>query len=339
MSDYKGSSRERVAGSNPSQTEGSKRSPEHQKLHSSPQYIPPGGGVNPGSSVSTFTLITIFFLFILTVMTGFSAYLSLTTRQTVDEKLAGVDERMEQLSRRFNDEVREQPVAENEPISYELPQKEPAPAPTPAKTVSRPSRVKEIPKEAKSPQPVPTVSTETESEEAVFGYENPKPLGKRSPWSEEINGLQEEAAPNGSSQNTNPADTQRDLQETPEALAGEREELDELIATNREELMALARRTARDYFEFALAKKGARQKIGTVVLELRKADLKRNLYTARITYDGKWAEERNKMVNEPVYFYPSGATGPLEFVVLKIGPNGISGYLSTPAGFFPPSKK
>ena len=271
MSDYKGSSRERITGSRPSQTEKLKRSPEHQKLRSSPQYSPPGGGATSGSSVSTFTLITIFFLFILTVMTGFIAYLSLTTRRTVDEKLAGVDERMEQLSERFNDEVSEQPVAENEPISNELSSKESAPV----KATPRPAKVKEIPKEAKSSTTVPIVSTETESEEAVFGYENPKPLEKRSPWSEEIDRLQEEAAPNSSSQNTNPADTQRDLQTTKEALADPYEDFVDLFDINDPELMALLNRTKRDYYEFHLEHAGARQKIGTVMLELRKANLKK----------------------------------------------------------------
>lgn len=73
---------------------------------------------------------------------------------------------------------------------------------------------------------------------------------------EELNRLQEESAARFSNLSSSITGTQRDLDATKEALAGTRDELGGLIAGNREELMALARRTDRDYFEFALAKKG-----------------------------------------------------------------------------------
>ena len=152
---------------------------------------------------------------------------------------------------------------------------------------------------------------------------------------EELNRLQEESAARFSNLNSNIAGTQRDLDATKEALAGTRDELGGLIAGNREELTALARRTDRDYFEFALAKKGARQKIGSVMIELRKVDSKRNLYTVRLAYDDKWTEKRNKSINEPVYFYPVGAPQPLELVINKIDKRGITGYISTPRSYFP----
>ncbi len=152
---------------------------------------------------------------------------------------------------------------------------------------------------------------------------------------EELNRLQEESAARFSNLSSSISGTQRDLDATKEALAGTRDELGGLIAGNREELMALARRTDRDYFEFALAKKGARQKIGSVMIELRKVDSKRNLYTVRLAYDDKWTEKRNKSINEPVYFYPVGAPQPLELVINKIDKRGVTGYISTPRSYFP----
>jgi hypothetical protein len=130
------------------------------------------------------------------------------------------------------------------------------------------------------------------------------------------------------------AGTKKDLEATKEALMGTKGELSGAIARTHDELVALAHRTDRDYFEFNLPRRHEKQKIGTVTLELLKTDTKKNVYTVNLFFDDKRTVRRDKALDEPVYFYVQGASSALELVVNKVGKNSITGYVSAPKGFF-----
>jgi hypothetical protein len=119
------------------------------------------------------------------------------------------------------------------------------------------------------------------------------------------------------------------------ALTGTKGELNGAIARTHDELVTLAHKTDRDYFEFTLPHRKAQQKMGTVTVELEKTDPKRNVFSVYLMFDDKRTERPNKAVNEPVYFYVQGASSALELVVNKLGKDTVSGYMSTPKGFFP----
>jgi len=84
-----------------------------------------------------------------------------------------------------------------------------------------------------------------------------------------------------------------------------------------------------------LPRKKAQQKVGTVIVELERTDPKRNVFSVYLSFDDKRTERSNKAMNEPLYFYVQGASSALELVVNKLGKDSVSGYLSTPKGFFP----
>jgi len=134
------------------------------------------------------------------------------------------------------------------------------------------------------------------------------------------------------------AGTRKDLDATKSefanALSGTKGELSGAIARTHDELVALAHRTDRDYFEFNLAKKRT-QKVGTVTMQLQKTDTKKNVFTVNLLFDDKSHVHRDRAMDEPVYFYVQGAASALELVVNKMGKDSISGYISTPKGFFP----
>jgi predicted nucleic acid-binding Zn-ribbon protein len=130
------------------------------------------------------------------------------------------------------------------------------------------------------------------------------------------------------------AGTKKDLEATKEALTGAKGELSGAIARTHDELVDLAHRTDRDYFEFNIQSRHQRQKIGTVALELQKTDTKKNLFTIRLFFDDKSTVRRDKAIDEPVYFYVQGASSALELVVNKVSKNSIAGYVSAPKGFF-----
>lgn len=103
-----------------------------------------------------------------------------------------------------------------------------------------------------------------------------------------------------------------------------------LIATNGKELAALKALGERNYFEFNLAKTKQPQRVGDIMLQLKKADTKRYRYTVEVTADDKKIEKKDKNVNEPVQFYTSKARQPYELVVNEVKKDQIVGYLATP---------
>jgi len=130
------------------------------------------------------------------------------------------------------------------------------------------------------------------------------------------------------------AGTRKDLEDTKAALTGAKGELSGAIARTHDEVVALAHKGDRDYFEFNLAGKNARQKVGTITLELRHINTKKNQFTVAITADDKTSERKDKAILEPLYIIVSGAPSALELVVNKLGKNNVSGYVSAPKGFF-----
>ena len=134
------------------------------------------------------------------------------------------------------------------------------------------------------------------------------------------------------------AGTKKDLDTTKSefanALSGTKGELSGAIARTHDELVALAHRTDRDYFEFS-ANKHRDQKVGTVTVQLQKTDTKKNIFTVNLVFDDKPHVHRDRAMDDPVYFYVQGAPSALELVVNKMGKDSVSGYISTPKGFFP----
>ncbi|MFB3922277.1 MAG: hypothetical protein ACE145_11185 [Terriglobia bacterium] len=125
-----------------------------------------------------------------------------------------------------------------------------------------------------------------------------------------------------------------DLAKTNEALTGAKGELSGAIARTHDELVALAHKSDRDFYEFAVPRKGAKQKVGGVTIELDKADTKRNKFTVYLYFDDKRVQLKDRGLMEPVHFYVSGAPSPVELVVNKLGKSTIAGYLSTPRGLY-----
>src|SRR5579884_4321221 len=103
-----------------------------------------------------------------------------------------------------------------------------------------------------------------------------------------------------------------------------------LIATNAKELAALRELGERNYYEFKISKSKQPQKVGDVLIALKKTDPKKNRYSLVITADDKTVPKENKTINEPLQFYTSKARQPYEIVVNDVKKNLIVGYLSTP---------
>ncbi len=121
-----------------------------------------------------------------------------------------------------------------------------------------------------------------------------------------------------------------DLDSTKQNLQMARGELGTLIARNHEEIDQLRRMGQRDYYEFTIARKGDRQKVGNMMVELRGTNPKRNQYTLALYVDDMRLEKKNRSVNEPIYFYTRGSRAALELVVNQVSKGKVVGYLSVP---------
>jgi len=130
------------------------------------------------------------------------------------------------------------------------------------------------------------------------------------------------------------ASTRTDLDKTISELrrtTGDLGVMSGLIATNRKELEALRSMGERDYFEFTLTKEQKQQRIGDIVMQVKRTDPKRNRFTVEIIADDKRVEKRDKTVNEPVQFYVlSRARVPYELVVNEVRKDTLVGYLALP---------
>jgi hypothetical protein len=113
-------------------------------------------------------------------------------------------------------------------------------------------------------------------------------------------------------------------------VAGDVDNHTSLIATNGKELSALRQLGEKNYYEFTLTKTKKPQKVGDIMVELKKADTKHNRYTITVLADDKTTEKKDKTINEPVQFYTAKSRQPDEIVVNQVKKNTIVGYLATP---------
>jgi len=103
-----------------------------------------------------------------------------------------------------------------------------------------------------------------------------------------------------------------------------------LIARNAQELDVLKHKGDRNYYEFTLAK-GQKKPVGTVSLELKKTDQKKNKFTLVVYADDRSYEKKDRNVDEPLQFYSGKDPQLYEIVVNGMpGKNQVSGYLATP---------
>ena len=121
-----------------------------------------------------------------------------------------------------------------------------------------------------------------------------------------------------------------DLDATKNSIQMARSEMGTLIARNHDEIDQLRRMGQRDYFEFTVTRKSGAAKVGSIQVELKDTNTKKNQYTINVLADDKSFEKKNRSVNEPIFFYTGGSHAALELVVNKVTKTTASGYLSVP---------
>ncbi|HKV62897.1 MAG TPA: hypothetical protein VJO16_13350 [Candidatus Acidoferrum sp.] len=119
-----------------------------------------------------------------------------------------------------------------------------------------------------------------------------------------------------------------DLDAAKNSIQMARSEMGTLIARNHDEIDQLRRMGQRDYFEFSVQRKGGATKVGSIQIELKDTNTKKNRYTINVLADDNSFEKKDRSVNEPIFFYTGGNRSALELVVNKVTKTTATGYLS-----------
>ena len=134
---------------------------------------------------------------------------------------------------------------------------------------------------------------------------------------------------------------QRQLKETQDLVAknqrelewslnSRRDELNGSIAKTHEEVVALAKRGERSYFEFDLAKSKEFQRFGPLPLSLRKADPKHNSFDMAMIVDDNPLMKKKVNLYEPIWIHRENQSQPVLVVVNRITKDFVHGYVSAP---------
>jgi len=113
-------------------------------------------------------------------------------------------------------------------------------------------------------------------------------------------------------------------------LSSTRDELNGSIAKTHEELVALAKRGERSFFEFDLAKSKEFQRVGPLTLSLRKADTKHKSYELQMIVDDNKLTKKNVNLYEPIWIHTENEAQPVQVVVNRVEKNKVHGYVSAP---------
>jgi hypothetical protein len=128
--------------------------------------------------------------------------------------------------------------------------------------------------------------------------------------------------------------TQDDLHKTGDQLDGRitstRDELNQSITANRNDVALLQKRGERSVYEFDLTKSKEFQRVGPLSLSLRKADTKHRSYDLSIMVDDKPVQKQHVNLSEPVWVSMADMPQPIELVVNQIDKNHVRGYISAP---------
>ena len=113
-------------------------------------------------------------------------------------------------------------------------------------------------------------------------------------------------------------------------LNSTRDELNGSIAKTHEELVALAKRGERSYFEFDLTKSKQFQRVGPLTLSLRRTDTKHKNYDVQMMVDDNQLTKKRVNLYEPIWIHTENESQPVQVVVNRVDKNQVHGYVSAP---------
>jgi len=125
------------------------------------------------------------------------------------------------------------------------------------------------------------------------------------------------------------AEHRKAIDSTQSDLAGAKTELSGSIARTHEEVVALARKGERNYYEFDLNRSKQFTREGPISVSLRKANAKHVYADLELRVDDAQLTKKHVNMFEPVMLYASESKQPVELVINQVSKDRIHGYIST----------
>jgi|SRR5438094_1054569 len=108
-----------------------------------------------------------------------------------------------------------------------------------------------------------------------------------------------------------------------------RSELGTLLSSSRSEIQTLRQLADRDVHEFTLMK-NRQNRVAGVALILKSTNVRAQSFTLNLIANDREIQNKNRNVDEPIWFYPGGSKVPYELVINEVDHNMVKGYVSTP---------
>jgi hypothetical protein len=83
-------------------------------------------------------------------------------------------------------------------------------------------------------------------------------------------------------------------------------------------------------FDFVLNAKGAKTTLAGVTIELQDSNVKKNQFNMMLVFDTIRLVQKNRLLDEPIFFYRPNDTAPMELVVDHLAKHRVSGRLIVP---------
>jgi cell division protein FtsL len=122
---------------------------------------------------------------------------------------------------------------------------------------------------------------------------------------------------------------QKAIESTQSDLTSAKTELSGSIARTHDELVQLAKKGERNYYEFDLNKSKQFTRKGPIGISLRKANSKHDFADLALLVDDAQLQKKHVNEFEPVMLYTSESKQPVELVINAVSKDHIHGYVST----------
>jgi hypothetical protein len=108
------------------------------------------------------------------------------------------------------------------------------------------------------------------------------------------------------------------------------DELNKRLERNQNEIELLRTAGQHTDYDFALNGKGAKSTVAGVTIELQDSNLKKNQFNMTLVFGTTRLVQKNRSLDEPIFFYLPNDTAPMELVVDKLARHRVSGRLIVP---------
>jgi len=107
-------------------------------------------------------------------------------------------------------------------------------------------------------------------------------------------------------------------------------DLNKRLERNQHELELLRNAGQHTDYDFALNAKGAKTTLAGVTIELQDSNVKKNQFNMTLLFGTTRLVQKNRLLDEPIFFYRPNDTAPMELVVNQLAKHRVSGRLIVP---------